>query len=131
PIPLRNSSAAHQRDVVDEVMFGRSEKLKVFISSEMRSEALTQHRMAVAKIIDAHPDAEAWLWERTANAGRYSAYDVCVGHARTSDLLLLILGDDLTDVTKAEWKAAKEAGANCALLLQRTDSRSQRANVFI
>lgn len=114
-----------------ELLYGRSSKLRVFISSEMRSGRLRRDRLATASVVDVHPDAEPWLWERHARAGSYSAFEVCVGTAKTSDILLLILGDDLTDVTEAEWRAAKGAGANCALLVKEVSARTQRAEAFI
>ncbi len=114
-----------------EVLYGRSAKLRVFISSEMRTGRLPRERLAVASVVDQHPDAEPWLWERNARAGRYSSFDVCVGIARTSDILLLILADELTDVTEAEWRAAKDGGANCALFVKDGSTLTPRAEAFI
>jgi hypothetical protein len=114
-------------EVGAEVLYGRSATLRVFISSEMRTGRLRRERLAVASVVDKHPDAEPWLWERNARAGRYSSFEVCVGTARTSDILLLILADELTDVTEAEWRAAKDGGANCALFAKRIARRLRQS----
>jgi hypothetical protein len=92
------------------VRFGRPVQLKVFISSLMRGGSLDAERAEVASVIDDHPDLEAWMWERRANAGPYSSIEVCKGHAGTSDLLLLIVEDDLTDPTEAELSFPPLAG---------------------
>lgn len=114
-----------------ELLYGRSDYIRVFISSEMRSGTLAAERLAAAAVVDEHPDSEAWLWERSADAGRYSSLELCVNAAKTSDVLILILGDDLTDVTKAEWDAARSIGANCALLTKANSTRTPRAEAFI
>lgn len=97
----------------------------------MRSGALAKDRSVAAAVLDDHPDIEPWLWERQANAGRYSSYEVCVHNARTSDILILILAENLTPVTETEWRSATDGGANCALLLKRVESRTERARSFI
>ena len=97
----------------------------------MRSGRLRPARLAAASVVDDHPDAEPWLWERHARPGGYSAFAVCVGTAQTSDILLLILAYELTDVTEAEWRAAKGGGANCALLVKEGGKLTPRAQAFI
>lgn len=114
-----------------ETLFGRAEQQRVFISSEMASGALAAERAAAADEVNKHPDFMAWKWEGSVSAGRYPSLEECIGNAQTSDLLILILGDDLTEVTKAEWQAARGNGANCAVLVKRSTKRNARANAFI
>ena len=107
------SASQANRAADTETGFGRAEQLRVFISSEMASGALAAERAAAADEVNKHPDFVAWKWEGSVSAGRYPSLEECIGNAQTSDLLILILGDGLTDATKAEWRAARGNGANC------------------
>ena len=115
----------------DSILFGRPNRLKVFVSSEMRSRSLEKERYAVAEVADAHPDAEAWMWERSAHSGPYSSIEVCRGHAATSDLLMLIVSETLTYATEIEWRAAKEKGVSCAIFLKEGAKRDARLEAFL
>ncbi|MDQ6927674.1 MAG: tetratricopeptide repeat protein [Actinomycetota bacterium] len=114
-----------------DLTYGRPATLKVFISSVMRNGSLAAERNAVAAVVDDHPDAEGMAWERNANAGPYSSVGVCTGHASTADVLFLVVSDDLTDVTEAEWRAAQKGGAACAMFTKTGVSRSSRLQTFI
>lgn len=114
-----------------EVSFGRPESLKVFVSSVMRDGSLASERAATADVVDEFPGMEPWLWERNASAGPYSSVSVCLGQARTSDILVLIVGDDITDITEREWRAAQENGAACVLLRKASSSPSAKLAAFI
>jgi tetratricopeptide (TPR) repeat protein len=105
--------------------------LKVFISSEMRSRSLEKERLAAAEATYEHPDAEAWMWERSAHPGPYSSLEVCRGQAATSDLLILIVSDTLTYATEIEWRAAKDAGVSCAIFLREGVERDARLTAFL
>ena len=54
--------------------------------------------------IDGFRNAEPWAWERNARAGAYCSVAICVGQARTCDLLVLILGSDLSEITEQEYR---------------------------
>ena len=131
-MPLGNLTGSQlDRTANTETRFGRAEQLRVFISSEMASGALAAERAAAADEVNKHPDFVAWKWEGSVSAGRYSSLEECIGNAKTSDVLILILGDHLTAVTNEEWHAAGSNGANCAVLVKRSTRRSARANAFI
>jgi tetratricopeptide (TPR) repeat protein len=115
----------------DDILFGRPDRLKVFISSEMRSRSLEKERCAAAEAVDEHPDAQAWMWERSAHAGSYSSLEVCRGHAATSDLLILIVSNTLTYATEIEWRAAKATGASCAIFAMEGANRDTRLTAFL
>jgi tetratricopeptide (TPR) repeat protein len=97
----------------------------------MRSRSLEKERLAAAEAADEHPDAEAWMWERSAHPGPYSSLEVCRGHASTSDLLILIVSSTITDATEIEWRAAKEAGVSCAIFLKSGIERDARLTAFL
>lgn len=115
----------------DELLFGRPDRLKVFVSSEMRSGLLEAERVAAADAIEQSGYHFAWYWERDANAGPYSSEGVCLGHARTSDCLILLLATDLTPITRMEYQEAKEAGAACFLFVHSGRELSQEAEEFL
>jgi tetratricopeptide (TPR) repeat protein len=126
-----NSTGTPSAEAATEMAYGRPSTLKVFISSVMRDGSLTAERQEAASVVDAHPDTEPWLWERNADAGPYSSLEVCKGHASTSDILLLIVASDISDVTEAEWHAAQRGGATCAMLMKAGVTRSPRLRAFI
>jgi hypothetical protein len=115
----------------DELLFGRPDRLKVFVSSEMRSGLFDDERVAAAAAIEQTGFHFAWYWERDANAGPYSSEAVCLGHARTSDCLILLLATDLTPITRMEYQEAKEAGAACFLLVHSGTELSPEAADFL
>jgi tetratricopeptide (TPR) repeat protein len=95
-----------------ELIFGRADRLKVFVSSKMAGGVLKDERSACVRGIERFPSMRAWAWERDAVAGTYYSDEECVGNAATSEALVLILEDELTDVTRKEYLAAKRAGAH-------------------
>lgn len=84
----------------------------------MRGNALAEERQEVAHAIRGHPDTEPWMWEESPNAGPYCSLEVCRGHAATSDMLILVVSDELTEATELEWGAAQSSGATCAVLIK-------------
>jgi hypothetical protein len=92
---------------LSEELFGRAVELKIFVSSKMAGGAFVAERLSCAATIDRTGYARAWYWERDANAGPYCSEKVCVGHAAMSDGLILILGDQLTDITRKEYEVAR------------------------
>lgn len=115
----------------DELLFGRPPKLKVFISSEMRSKNLEDERLAAADAVEEGRFHFAWYWERDANAGPFSSEVVCLGQARTSDCLILILGETLTPITRSEYFQAQEAGASCFIFTKVRCTRDPEAEAFL
>lgn len=116
---------------LDEALFGRSPLLKVFVSSKMNGKPLVAERLAAAEAIDSLQIAKAWYWERDACASPICAEDVCLGHARTSDALVLLLGDDLTYMTNKEYEAAEAASVPCLVFLASDVKRNAAADKFV
>lgn len=117
--------------VRDELLFGRPTKLKVFISSEMRSKNLERERLAAADAVEEVGIHFAWYWERDANAGPFSSEVVCLGQARTSDCLILILGETLTSITRSEYLEAQGAGASCFIFTKVGCTRDSDSEEFL
>src|SRR5438876_10064041 len=92
-------------DPLDELAL-RGPATRIFISSKMAGGAFKNERPAAARAIESLPEFRAWYWERDARAGPYSSRDLCTKTARTSDGLVLILGDELTPITRDEFVAA-------------------------
>jgi hypothetical protein len=115
----------------EEILYGRPPRWKIFVSSKMQGDPLRAERETAVSAIESTPIAQAWCWERHARAGEYCAVGVCVGHARTSDGLVLILGDTLTPITHQEFTAAGEAGAARFILIQDGVERDAAATEFI
>jgi tetratricopeptide (TPR) repeat protein len=104
---------------------------KIFVSSEMASGALREERAAAVTAINNFPIAKAWAWELQASAGPYSSERECVRQAGTSDGLVLILHDELTPVTRAEFEAARQAHAPVFLMLKQPAERDTSLQRFI
>jgi hypothetical protein len=115
----------------DEILYGRPPRWKIFVSSKMRGDPLRAERETAVNAIESSPLALAWCWERHARAGEYCAVGICIGHARTSDGLVLILGDTLTPITRQEYVAAGKAGAARFILVQDGVDRDSEATEFI
>lgn len=115
----------------DELLYGRPDRLKVFVSSEMRSGKLRGERTAAAEAIEDSGFHFAWYWERDADAGPYSSEPVCLGHARTSDCLVLILGGPLTPITRREYEEAWRAGAACFIFVHSEVELDAEASEFL
>jgi Domain of unknown function (DUF4062) len=128
---MRNVGRILERSLSNEIICGRPEHLKVFVSSQMRDGVLADERRAAIEAIDSQPYHRAWAWERDAKAGPYSSEKVCLGHAETSDALVLILADDLTKITAREYKAARKACVPRFVLLKDGASRTDVAEKFV
>lgn len=115
----------------DDIVFGRPESLKVFVSSEMRSGRLGEARIAVAQAIEESGFHHAWYWERDGHAGPFSSRRTCIGHARTSDYLILVLGETLTEITRDEYYAAKEEAATVIIFVPQDCERDEEADAFL
>ena len=115
PRPVRS---AMERSLSREMLYGRAAELRVFVSSKMRDGSLHDERQTAIRVINKHPWHKAWAWEISAHAGPYSARALCVGYAETSDFLLLLLGDDITPITRSEYLAAKRAEVPRIILIK-------------
>lgn len=109
----------------------RPRLFRVFVSSKMRDGAFATERVAAAEAIESTGLAEAWYWERDAAAGPYCSTEICIGRAKTSDGIVLLLGETLTDITAREYRAAKRGGALCIVLVAQGVARDASAQAFL
>jgi hypothetical protein len=117
--------------IAEEILYGRPLQSTAFISSKMGDGALEAERKAAIRAINATRVAKAWCWERDGIAGSFCSRKFCVSRARASDLLFLILEDDLTPITRAEYRAARNAGVNCCILIKQSSTLTAAANRFV
>lgn len=97
----------------------------------MNGNVLQQERLTVVAAVESTTFAEAWYWERDATAGPVCAEAVCLGHAQSSDALILLLGEDLTPITRREYEVARGFGVPCIVMLVRDSPRSEEAEAFV
>lgn len=116
---------------LSEELFGRPEYLKVFVSSQMRGNVFASERVAAAACIDATAIARAWYWERDADAGPYSSEEVCLGQAATSDGLVLLLGETLTEITRKEYVVARDRHVPCYVFVDQRVAQDAETKNFI
>lgn len=61
----------------EEVLYGRGQDARVFVSSQMRDsngeKVYEEERATLADAVDGIPRMQSWLWERDAPVGEYSA----------------------------------------------------------
>lgn len=119
-----------KRDL-DDILYKLPAKQKVFVSSQMRGGVLVNERQAAAKAINETGFAFAWLWENESCAGPYSSEAICLGHARTSEGLVLILAKRLTPITQKEYEAADNAGVPRYVFLKQGTRHDPRVNRFV
>jgi hypothetical protein len=122
---------AQEDPLLSEHLFGRGPRLKVFVSSQMRRRVLDAERVAAVDAIESTQLASAWHWERDAHAGPYCAREVCLGHARTSDGLVLIVGRRLTPLTREEYEAASANGVPRYVFLKQGIGREAATRRFV
>jgi hypothetical protein len=114
-----------------EELFARPSHLKVFVSSQMRGSAFVAERVAVAEAIDATAFARAWYWERDAFAGPYCSEEVCVATAATADGLVLLLGEELTEITRAEFEVARRRFVPVYIFVDERKEQNAEVESFI
>jgi tetratricopeptide (TPR) repeat protein len=113
-------------------IYARSDThLRVFVSSKMADDALKAEREAAADAIEGFGLTKAWAWERSANAGPYCSEEECVRQAGTSDALILIIGGELSDITRKEYEAAYAAKVPIFAMLQAGADRPQEVRDFV
>lgn len=91
-------------------MYSPAAVLQVFLSSQMRHDVLSEERAAAQRAIEATEVSRCWSWEQYGVAGPYPPMDLCLDAVKRSDALVLILGRELTDNTRAEYELAEELG---------------------
>ncbi len=116
---------------LDDILYELPAKQKVFVSSQIRGGVLVDERQAAAKAINETGFAFAWLWEIDACAGPYSSEAICLGHARTSEGLVLILAKRLTPITQKEYEAADNAGVPRYVFLKQGTRHDPQVNRFV
>lgn len=94
-----------------EELHGRDQgALRVFVSSRMDG-SLARERQAARDSVRRFPHMRPWLWEENAMPGLTNYEQECTRMAGTSDQLVLIVGQDLSALTRAEYEAAERGGA--------------------
>ena len=84
----------------------RDIELQVFISSKMRKNTLKLERKAAIEAIEQYPGAKPWNWECCGHAAPYPPMTTCLEAVVNSDILILLLGYELTENTKKEHETA-------------------------
>jgi hypothetical protein len=97
----------------------------------MRDAVYAEERRLCAEVIDKTGLFASWTWERNANAGPYCSLDICLGNASTVDGLILILGDELTDVTRQEYEVARGRHIPRFVLIDQRKAQNEAAEAFI
>lgn len=120
---------------VSDLLYGRpTEYLQVFVSSQMNSgglKVLVDERAAAIDAINAIEGTKPWAWEISAPIGMYHSETICVEYARNSDMLVLILAEELTNITHKEYKAAKQGHAQCCIFSKSDVAPTDRVKQFI
>lgn len=91
-------------------MHGPPAVLQVFLSSQMRRDVLSEERAVARRAIEATEVSRCWSWEQYGVAGSFPPMDLCLDEVRRSDALVLVLGRELTDNTRAEYELAEALG---------------------
>jgi hypothetical protein len=118
--------------VEQEMIYGRpASSLQVFVSSQMRDGVLDRERRTAADTINDSPIHHAWCWEDNAPAGAYHSERECTGYAASSDGLLLLLGSELTRVTRAEYETARRNGADRYIFIRQSDVLDAETETFV
>ena len=121
-----------ERNLTDEILYGRPvDQVKVFVSAKMSDGSLARERKTAIREIDGIPPHTAWAWEKSAAAGPYSALRICIANARTSEMLVLIVADEITAPTKKEYTAAKNRGVPRFIFMKQGVPRSADLTEFI
>lgn len=126
--PLRQDPDRRQ---AVSVLFGRGHRLRVLVSSVMRDGELAKERQAVAERLDALDGLEPWLWERDGVAGPRDARDFCLYSAQFSDALIMIIGANISPVTREEFEIARADRVPCFVFLKKGVERDADAKSFV
>ena len=121
---------AEPRSLTEE-LFARPEHLKIFVSSKMSGGVFVRERKRCVGAVEGTGMAKAWYWERDANAGPFCSESVCLNHAATADGLILILGDELTPITRREFEVATERRIATFVFIDERETLDADASVFV
>lgn len=122
----------HLPATVSDLLYNRpADQFRVFVSSQMKGGILKDERAAAVEAISGIERVRPWAWENDAPVGMYHSEDICVEYARHSDMLVLILAGELTTPTRKEYKAAKDARAQCCIFAKSTVTQSDKVKRFI
>jgi hypothetical protein len=121
---------AEPRSLTEE-LFARPGELKIFVSSKMSGGVYLGERKSCVGAVEGTGMAKAWFWERDANAGPFCSESVCLGHAATADGLILILGDELTPITRREFEVATERGIATFVFIDERETQNADALAFV
>ena len=97
----------------------------------MAGDPLAAERTAAIEAVEEIPHARAWAWERDSIAGSYYSEEECERQAGTSDAIVLILEDELTRITRAEYTAAHAGGATVIVLIRSGVELNSKLSEFI
>lgn len=126
----RDSRLEPSGDLFSNELVARPDPLKVFVASKMRRAVLSQEREAAIDAIDSVGFARAWAWERDGFGG-CSVEATCLAQARSSDCLVLILGQDVSGLALREYHEAVENRVPCYILVKDGRRRSPELSSFL
>lgn len=112
------------------MLYGRASELRIFISSRMGT-TLDRERRVAAAVVRGLPGHRPWLWEDDAAAGAAHSEHECIAIAGASDGLILLLDQDLSPITEAEYRAAKTAGAQRYVMIREPEELDDHAKTFV
>lgn len=114
-----------------EELHGRDQgALRVFVSSRMDG-SLARERQAVRDSVRRFPHLRPWLWEEHAVPGPANYEQECTRVASTSDQLVLIVGHDLSALTRAEYEAAERGGAGRYVMVRDGHQQHPELTAFL
>ncbi|WAB82525.1 hypothetical protein OVN18_05855 [Microcella daejeonensis] len=118
-------------ELKQEILYGRDhDRARVFISSRM-NKTLDNERRAAADAVDRVSGHKAWWWEQDAPIGVLHSWNECIGFARTSTGLILLVAGELSAIVYAEYQAARDGGADRYILVRETDDLPPEVAGFI
>jgi len=127
---LFSQLASEPRSLTEE-LFARPAHLTLFVSSKMAGGVYVVERERCAYAVEGTGIARAWYWERDANAGPYCSEIVCLGHAATADGLILILGDELTPITRQEYEVARARDVPTFIFTDERTTQQDAVRAFV
>jgi hypothetical protein len=122
--------AAEPRSLSEE-LYGRPTHLTIFISSKMAGGVYVIERRRCAETVDGTGMARAWYWERDANAGPYCSNEICLQRAAHADGLILILGKELTNITRQEYEVALRRHVPTFVFIDERQAQNAQARAFV
>lgn len=118
-------------NVREEILYGRDhDHLRIFISSRM-NKTLDAERKAAAEAVDRVSGHKAWWWEHDAPMGVLHSEKECIGFAKTSAALILLVAGELSAIVHSEYSAARDGGADRYILIRETDELPPEVDQFI